>query len=202
MVRDDEARVGGPGVHAEPALLAHAADVVAVEHHERETKPLIELFLPLQHHRWRRGHDDAAYTLTHQQLADDQACLDGLAEAHIVCDEEVHARQQQSFAKRLELVGIDADAGAIGRLKQLRVGRRDRVPAERSVVGREMARQVEVPLREARPVGLAHPLRVHLFLPQHLEFFALRIVFEARESDQSLVSGPWRQVHRLHQIAA
>ncbi len=77
-----------------------------------------------------------------------------LPEAHVVGDEQVDARQQQRLAQRLELVGVDADAGAIRRLKQLRVGRGDRVPAERAVVGGEPAsagRTARAPASTSRP---------------------------------------------------
>ena len=110
----------GPGVHREAALLPHPAHVVPIEHHEREAEPLVELLFPLQHHRRRRRDDDPPDPLPHQQLADNEAGLDRLAEADVVRDEQVDAREQQRLAQRLELVGVDADARAVRRLEQLR----------------------------------------------------------------------------------
>ena len=81
--------------------------------------------------------------LAQQQLAGDQPGLDRLAEADVVGDEEVDAREPQRLAQRLDLVGVDLDAGAERRLEEARVGRGDAVPAERVQVGRELARVVE-----------------------------------------------------------
>jgi len=94
MVRHDESRVRGPRVHREPPLLAHATDVVPVEHHEGQPEALVQLLFPLQRHRRRRRDDDAPDALAHQQLADDEPGLDRLAQPHIVRDEQVDARQQ------------------------------------------------------------------------------------------------------------
>ena len=119
VMRHDEPRVCRPRVNAEAALLAHAADVLAVEHREREPEALFQFVLPLQHHRWRRGHDYAPDALAHEEFADDEPRLNRLAQAHVVGDEQVHARQQQRLAQRFQLVGVHADAGSIWRLKQL-----------------------------------------------------------------------------------
>lgn len=97
---------------------------------------------------WRRA---PPHPLPYQQLAHDQPGLNGLAQPHIVRNEQVHARQQQGLAKRLELVGVDLDARAVGGLKQLGVGGGDGVPAERVVVGREVLRVIELALRELGP---------------------------------------------------
>ena len=127
--------------------------VVAVEHHERQAEALSSSSFHCRTHRRRRGNDDAADPLAHQQLADDQARLDRLAEADVVGDEQVDARQQQRLAQRLELVGVDPDAGAVRRLEQLRVGGGDGVPAQGVEVGRKGPRLVEPVLGDARPAS-------------------------------------------------
>ena len=62
------------------------------------------------------------------QFAQDETSLDGLPQPHVVSDEQVHARQQQCLAQRLQLIGLDLDARAIGSLEQLGIGRGDRAP--------------------------------------------------------------------------
>ena len=49
-------------------------------------------------------------------------------------------------------------------------------------------RLVEVAAGQARPIGLVDALRVDFLLPQDLNLFALRIVFETREPNQRLVA--------------
>ena len=90
-----------------------------------------------EQHRRRAGDDDLAHLLAQQQLAGDQAGLDRLAQADVVGDEQVDARQQQGLAQRLELVGVEADAGPERGLEQPRVGGGDAVPAQRVQVGGE-----------------------------------------------------------------
>lgn len=200
-MRDDEARVRGPGVRREAALLPHAPHVVPIEDDEGEAETLVQLLFPLQQHRRRRGHDDAADALAHEQLTNDEARLDRLAKAHVVGDEKIDARQQQRLPKRLELIRVDADAGAIGRLEQLRIRGGDRVPAQRVVVGAELARIVELSLRQLRPVRGADALRVNFLLPENLELLPFSVVFEAGEPDKSLVLRLRRGVHRFHKVA-
>ena len=153
-VRDEEAGVGPPRVHAEPALAAHARQVITVEDLEDETEPLLELVLPLQEHRRRSGHDDVFARLAQQQLAGDQPGLDGLAQADVVGDEQVHARQPQRLAQRLQLVGVDPDAGAERRLEEARVGRGDAVPAKGMEEGSRTGEGRRSPSTRGRPILL------------------------------------------------
>ena len=148
---------------------------------------MIQLILPLQNHRRRRGNDDAPDALPHQELADDQAGFNGLAKANVVRNKQVHPRQQQRLAERLELIGVDLDAGPVRRLEQRGVGGGDGVPAERVVIGGKVARVVELSLGQLGPVLPRHALSVELLFPQNRQFLALGVVFKAREVDQSLV---------------
>ncbi|HEY3383264.1 MAG TPA: hypothetical protein VGK32_15945 [Vicinamibacterales bacterium] len=43
--------------------------------------------------RRRRGGDNPAHALAHQQFADDEAGFGRLAEADVICDEEVDTRE-------------------------------------------------------------------------------------------------------------
>src|SRR5947208_15702787 len=106
----------GPWVDPETTLLPHPRDVLAVEHDERETEARLELAVPLIDHRWGARDDDLADLLAEKQLARDQSGLDRLPEADVVGDEQVHAREQQGLAERLQLVGVELDPGTEGSL--------------------------------------------------------------------------------------
>ena len=129
-VRDQESRVGRPGIDAVASLLPDPGDVLLVEDLEDHAEAVLQLFLPLEEHGRRAGDDDVLDLLAEQQFAGDQAGLDRLAEADVVGDEEVYPRQAQGFLERLQLVGVDPDAGPEGRLEEVRVGRGHAVPLQ------------------------------------------------------------------------
>lgn len=66
-----------------------------------------------------------ARTYSRHQLAGDQAGLDRLPQAGVIGDEQVHPRQEEHLAERLELVGQHLDAGAPGSLEEPRVRGRE-----------------------------------------------------------------------------
>ena len=66
-----------------------------------------------------------------------RARLRGLAEPHVVGDQEIDPRQPQRLAQREKLIGIEADAGPKRRLQQIPVCRRRRAPTDRAQVGGE-----------------------------------------------------------------
>ena len=138
VVGDQEAAVRAPWVDAEAALAAHSREIRPVENLEQEPEAVLQLSLPLLQHRGRRRDDDGVRLPAQQQLAGDEPRLDGLAEACVVGDEKVDARQPQSLAQRLHLVGVDADPCAERRLEETRVGGGDAVPAQRVQEGREL----------------------------------------------------------------
>ena len=107
---DQEPWMGLPRVDAEAPLLAHAADVLAIEDLEDETEPLLHLVLPLQQHRGRRGDHDLPHPPAKEEFACDEARFDRLAETDVVGDEQVDAGQAKRLAKRLELERLDRDA--------------------------------------------------------------------------------------------
>ena len=176
-----------PRVHAEAALAAHPRQVGAVEDLEHQAEALLELGLPLLEDRGRRGDDDGLRLLAQEQLARDQARLDRLAEAGVVGDEEVDARQPERLAQRLHLVGVDLDAGAERRLEEVRVGGRDAVPAQRVQKGGELARRVEALGGEVLPALLLEDPAVELVVPEDLQRLALGVVVRAGEDNQ----GDW-----------
>ena len=186
-VRDQEPRVGRPGVDPVAPLLPDPGDVVLVEDLEDHPEAVFQLILPLQEHRRRAGHDDVLDLLAEQEFPGDQAGLDRLAEADVVGDEEVHPGQAQGLLQRLELVGVDPDAGPEGRLEEVRVGRGHAVPLQRVQVGREQLRRVESPARDLLPGLGRDQLGVDLLLPEHLQGLPLGVVVEARHPHEGRV---------------
>jgi hypothetical protein len=119
-----------PGVDPEAPLAAAAGDELAAHHLEAQAEAAHHLVAPLQADRGRADDQDEAGLLAQDQLLQDQAGLDRLAEADVVGDEEVGARQLERLHQRRELVGHQLDAGAKGRLEAVGVGRADGAPLE------------------------------------------------------------------------
>src|SRR5438046_2841118 len=102
--------MGGPWVHPVAALAAHPGDVITVEDLEREAEARLHLVPPLQQHR-RRGRDgDLADLSPKEQLACDEAGLNGVAQPDVIGDEEIDPWQQKGLVQWLELVGVQSDA--------------------------------------------------------------------------------------------
>jgi hypothetical protein len=59
----------------------------------------------------RAEDKDPADAATQQQLFEDEARLDRLAEAHAVRQEQAHAWHHERTQDRLKLVGVDLDGG-------------------------------------------------------------------------------------------
>ena len=117
-----------------------------------------------------------------------EAGLDRLAEADVVGDEQIHPGQAQGLSERLELVGVDANAGPERRLEQVRIGRGDAVPLERVQVGREELRRIEPAARDRLPgLALDDLIEIDFLLPEHLERLPLGVVVQARQPHQRRV---------------
>jgi len=168
--------VGAPRVDAKAAFAPHARQVATIEDFKQETKTRFKLGLPLLQHRGRHRDHDGLDLLAQQQLARDQARLDGLAEPGVVGDEEVDAWQAERLAQGLHLVGVEFDAGAERGLEEVRVGRGDAVPAQRVEKGPEEARRVEALGGETAPTFFLQNPPVGLVVPEHVEGLALGVV--------------------------
>jgi hypothetical protein len=192
-VRQDEAGVGGEGVDAVASFAAAGEDEVAVEDGEGEAEAAVELVAPLEDDGGGTGDDDPADALPHEELADDEARFDRLSEADVVGDEEPDAGHPERLAERLELVGLDLDAGAERGLHEARVGGGDAVPAEGVEVGREELRRVEAGAADGGPARAGGDGGVDLALPEDGQLFALGVVVEAGEADEGLLGrARWR----------
>ena len=186
-VGDDEAGVGFPGVDAVAAFATAADDVFAVEDDEGEAEADLHFGLPLGDDGGRAGDDDALDLLTHDHFAEDEAGFDGFAEADVVGNEEVDAREEQGFAEGFQLVGHDLDASAVGGLEEFGVGGGDEVPADGVEVGGEFVGRVEAAGGDVVPVGRAKNFGIDFALPEDREAGALGVVVQAGEVDQGLL---------------
>jgi hypothetical protein len=181
-VREQEAAVGAPGIHAKTALSAHSRQVSAIENLEDEAKALLELRLPLFEHRGRRRDDNSLRLLAQEQLARDEAGFDRLPQTSVIGDEEVDAGQTQRLSQRLHLIGVDLDAGSEWRLEKVRISGRDAIPPQRMEEGRELPGRIKPLGRQVLPAFFLEDLPVEFVFPEHLQGLALRIVVRASQS--------------------
>ena len=161
-----KARVCGPWVDCETAFPTHARHIGSIEYREGETKACLHLVVPLLEHGGRAGDDNPIDPSAQQQLSGDESGLHGLAEAHIVGDEEINARQSQRLAQRVELICVDPNACAKRCLKEARIGRRHAVPRQGAQVRGEQGGIVEAFLGDRRPAVVVEHASVEFVLPQ------------------------------------
>ena len=134
-VGDDEARADAPRIGREAARPPGVQQVLAVDDGEVEAEFLRQFVLPLQQHRGRRRDDDHLDATAQEQLSNDETGFDRLAEADVVGDQQIDARQLQRLGQRKKLVGVQPDARPKRRLEQLPVRRRGGAPFGRAQVG-------------------------------------------------------------------
>jgi len=194
-VGDEKTRESRPGIDAVPALAADPLHVVAVENLEGEAEAIFQLVTPLEKHRGRSGRDDFLNATAQQEFGRDETGLDGLAEADIVRDEEVHARQPRRLVERFQLIRIDADAGSERGLEESGVRRSHAVSPDRIQERREVPRLVESFVPDAFPCLLTGDEPVEFRLPHDLDFLALGIIVRASERNDIAVG---TRIHRLH----
>ena len=188
-MREDELAVRRPGVDSIAALFAALGDEGAVEDGKRESEAALELVLPLQDDGRRTGDDHSTDLLAKEELAENEPGFDRLADADVVGDEEVDAGEQERFAQRFELVGLDLDAGAVRGLKEAGIGRGDGAPALDVEVGRKAGGRVEstIVIGDGAEGRCADDGGVDLALPEDVEPLSLGVIVEAREPDERLI---------------
>ena len=96
----------------------------------RPVQPAFELIAPLKHHGCRASDDDTAHLLPHEQLPDNQSCLDRLTQSHVIRNKEVDPWKEQRLPEGFKLVGHYLDACTVRRLKQFGIGVGNTVPAK------------------------------------------------------------------------
>lgn len=187
LVRDDEARVRPPHRNLEPALLTTAGDEVAVEDLKVETEALLHLVAPLQRDRGGADDEHAVDALAEHKLLHHQPGLDGLPQADVVGDEQVHPRQLERLLERGELVVEQMNARAERGLEESGVGGGDRAPLQGVQVGGEAPGLVEGGGRAQARLRRANDLGSELALPEHRERAALRVVVEAGQANERVL---------------
>ena len=81
---DDDPREEGEGVGVQSVAAPHSLHGVGVDDLEAEAELLVHLVLPLQTQAGGADDDGSARSVTQEQLLDDQASLDRLAQAHVI----------------------------------------------------------------------------------------------------------------------
>ncbi|WP_372499932.1 hypothetical protein [Streptomyces sudanensis] len=131
----DAEGVGGRTVGA-----AQAGAVLGVHDGELQAELLGHLVAPLQGQSGGADDHDAAGPAAQEQFLDDEAGLDGLAEADVVGEEEVDAGGADGPGDRFQLVRLDGDARAEGGLEGPGVGGGHGGPADGVQEGGETVR--------------------------------------------------------------
>ena len=176
---DEKAGKGLPGVHAESPGAADLFQILAVEDLEGEAEAGFQLVPPLAEHRRRAGDDDGVDAAAQEKLAGNEAGFDGLPEADIVRDEQVHAGQEEGLAERFELVGIKPDAGAERRLEDPRVRGGNAVPAQGVEERGEGFPGIEALRPDGFPRLAGDDFSIELKFPDRAEVAALGIIVHA-----------------------
>ena len=83
---------------------------LAVDDAKLEAELVAHLIAPLQLEASRADDQDGARAVAKDQLLDDEAGLDGLAEADVVGDQQVDPRHLQGARDGVELVILEGDA--------------------------------------------------------------------------------------------
>ena len=182
----DEPREMGPRVDVDAAAPAKVLHQAAVDDAEIEAELVPHLVPPLDLQGGRADHQDPAGTVADHQFQHDHAGLDGLAETHVVRDQQVDPRHLDGPDHRVELVVLDFDAAAERRLDVLHVGGRGGAPADGVKEGVEVVGRVEA--RRFGQRDLLDDLGARLDFPNDLQFFAEAVVFDGGEGEQVLRS--------------
>lgn len=123
--RIDRERVGRAAVRT-----ADLGAALGVDDREVEAELLGHLVLPLEREAYRAHDHHGPGAVAQQQFLGDEPGLDGLAEAHVVGEQQVDAGRVEGAGDRFELVVLDGHAGPVRRLQRLDVGAGDGRPAD------------------------------------------------------------------------
>ena len=120
------------GLASKPRRLRRRVRAGPVDDVEAERELVAHLLLPLRAERRRAEDQDAPHAAAQDQLGQDEARLDRLAEPDVVGEEERDPRHPQRLEQRHELEVLDLD-GAVE-------GRRERKPLDRTRAVRDRRR--------------------------------------------------------------
>ena len=91
-VGNNEARTSRPRINRIATQPPHFTNSFPVDDFERKAKFCFEFVLPLDRHRRWGCNDDEIDPAAQQQFSRDQASFNGLAQANIIRDQQIHAR--------------------------------------------------------------------------------------------------------------
>jgi hypothetical protein len=169
-----------------------------VDDREMQAELLRHLVLPLQHQARRADYHDPLGPVPEQEFQRDQARLDRLAQAHVVGQQQVHARGLDGTGDRFQLVRLDDHTGTQRRLQGVHLGGGHRGPADRVEEGRQSLRRVEACFCNLRQRSPGQDAAAGLDLPDHRERVAVPAVFDALQGQQGAVvvtAGYWLLAH-------
>ena len=98
------------------------ANAGRIEDHGVQPEPLRELCLPLRAQPRRAYNEHARVRFARKHLGDDEPRLNGLAETHLVCNEQAAAAPRRDGQGGLELERDDGQACANGSAQRVRGG--------------------------------------------------------------------------------
>lgn len=120
--------------------------------------------------------------MTQEQLLDDEPGLNGLAEPHIISEQQIGPWRGESTPQWLELVRLYVDAGPEGCLVPIGVSRRDRPPSHGINEAREGRGVIKGIGRDALRESLGWSYRLANFeLPHNCELLTKPILVEGLE---------------------
>src|SRR5258708_4092479 len=119
--RGDEAGKVRPGVDVQPPLATQIFQKRAIDDAKFQAELVAHLVAPLHLQRSWADNQYFARAMTYDKLLADQACLNGLAQADIIGDQQVCARHLDGPHDRVKLVIFHLDTAAEGSLQCLDV---------------------------------------------------------------------------------
>ena len=104
VVGGDDAAEQAPRVRVHAQLAACGFGALAIHHLEIEGELLLQFVAPLRAERCRREHQHPANAAANEEFGEHETGFHGLAEAHVVGEQQAHARHPQRLQERPELV--------------------------------------------------------------------------------------------------
>ena len=190
-MRGDQPGEVVPRVDVDAPAAAQLLISSTVHDAEVEAELVPHLLLPLDLERGRADDQDLPGAVPDDEFEGDHPGLDGLAEAHVVGDQQVDPWHLDRPHHGVKLVVLDVDAGAERCLDVRDVRRGRSAPADGIEKGVKLVGRVE-----AGRVGQGDLLDdpgPWLQLPNDVQFFAEAVVLDRRQRDEGLrAPGPCR----------
>jgi len=172
-----------------PVLTPQPLGVSPVHDLEAQRELGDHLLGPLLLQRGGADHQDAADALAGEQLLDHHACLDGLAQAHVVGQQHVHARHAQRPHNRLKLVVLYLDGPPERSLQRKSLKHRGERPAAGQQERLEPSRWIPG-VRPRQPQAVVYH-RVDLVLPDDVQGFPHHVVIHGLQPHPVLSGLAW-----------